>query len=156
MTTNDNTTTGSDGVTINVDADNQPEGFRKALDRANDRVAELEGRLKAAAFNQLGIDPEKGVGKAIAALYDGEPDVEAIAKFAADEFEWQPTGEVRSEQETRVADAQSRMDEVRESSSPVTPPVEEDLDAQIAAAEAAGDFQTSLNLKMQKVRDAFS
>lgn len=68
-----------------------------------------------AALSSLGLEADKGIGKAVTKLYDGEATVEAIKEFVAQEF-----GEVSNSEQpsaapevtNNVVEAQSRVEQL--------------------------------------------
>lgn len=129
--------------------------IRRELKNVKKERDELKSFQRSAVFKEAGLDPNKGIGKAIAKLYDGEPDVDAIREFAAAEFDWEPdatqtngNNELNEAEQERLS-AQQRADQLRTNTEPVLPP---DLDTQIADAEKAGDVRTSIALKQQKLK----
>lgn len=70
-----------------------PEEARKANRSLQQHVKKLEAenatyraQLVGVHLDALGLDPEKGLGKAILKEYKGEISVEAVAAFAKDEY----------------------------------------------------------------------
>jgi hypothetical protein len=67
------------------------------------------------ALSSLGLQADKGIGKAVTKLYDGEVTVDAIKEFVAQEF-----GEVSSSEQpsaapevtNNVVEAQSRVEQL--------------------------------------------
>ena len=131
-----------------------------AIKQMRDRIKELEGvekEYKSVKMNNLiqdaGFDPASGQGKALKDLYKGELEVDAVKKFAEENYGWSsetPT-EVTQEQaqKSRVVTSQESLDTVIEASVPVEPV---GIDDQIAQAQQDGDWQTSSNLKADKLR----
>jgi len=76
-------------------------------------------QFKASAMNNalssLGLQADKGIGKAVTKLYDGDVSVEAIKEFVAQEF-----GEVSSSEQpsnnvtNNVVEAQSRVEQLNQ------------------------------------------
>ena len=131
-----------------------------AIKQMRERIKELEGvekEYKSVKMNNLiqdaGFDPASGQGKALKDLYKGELEVDAVKKFAEENYGWSsetPT-EVTQEQaqKSRVVTSQESLDTVIEASVPVEPV---SIDDQIAQAQQDGDWQTSSNLKADKLR----
>ena len=65
------------------------------------------------ALNSMGLSADKGIGKAVTKLYDGEVNVDSIKEFVAQEF-----GEVSSSEQpsdnitNNVVEAQSRVEQL--------------------------------------------
>ena len=131
-----------------------------AIKQMRERIKELEGVEKEYKFVKMnnliqdaGFDPASGQGKALKDLYKGELEVDAVKKFAEENYGWSsetPT-EVTQEQaqKSRVVTSQESLDTVIEASVPVEPV---GIDDQIAQAQQDGDWQTSSNLKADKLR----
>ena len=131
-----------------------------AIKQMRERIKELEGvekEYKSVKMNNLiqdaGFDPASGQGKALKDLYKGELEVDAVKQFAEENYGWSsetPT-EVTQEQaqKSRVVTSQESLDTVIEASVPVEPV---GIDDQIAQAQQDGDWQTSSNLKADKLR----
>ena len=101
----------------------------EAVDESTDGIKQLREeykKLKAenkqfkadamnAALGSLGLEADKGIGKAVTKLYDGEATVDAIKEFVAQEF-----GEVSSSEQpsatpevnNNVVEAQSRVEQL--------------------------------------------
>ena len=131
-----------------------------AIKQMRDRIKELESVEKeyksvqmANAIKDAGFDPETGPGKALKDLYKGELEVDAVKKFAEENYGWSsetPTEVSAQEaQKSRVVTSQESLDTVIEASVPVEPV---GIDDQIAQAQQDGDWQTSSNLKADKLR----
>ena len=131
-----------------------------AIKQMRDRIKELEGvekEYKSVKMNNLiqdaGFDPASGQGKALKDLYKGELEVDAVKKFAEENYGWSsetPTEVSEQEaQKSRVVTSQESLDTVIEASVPVEPV---GIDDQIAQAQQDGDWQTSSNLKADKLR----
>ena len=130
-----------------------------AIKQMRDRIKELESVEKefksvqmANAIEDAGFDPESGEGKELKDSYKGELEAKAIKEFASN-YGWgnapaEPTQEELQRQ--RVVSSQDSLDTVIEASVPVEPV---GLDDQIAQAQADGDWQTSSNLKADKLKD---
>lgn len=130
-----------------VEQTDGPKQLREALKRKDEQIAEMKAKLRGVAFKDAGLDPTKGIGKAVAALYDGDLDGDAIREYASTEFDWSPTGEqMPSESEETLA--RDRADQVMRQGTSVSPP---ELADQIAEAEQAGNYKQSVALKLQSL-----
>lgn len=71
---------------------NESEGsaLRRQLEAALNENKTLKAEKRERAFKDAGLDPERGIGKAVAKLYEGDVDPESIQDFAKAEFEWEP------------------------------------------------------------------
>ena len=129
-----------------------------AIKQMRERIKELESVEKefksvqmANAIKDAGFDPESGEGKALKDLYKGELQADAIKEFASN-YGWGNAPAEPSQEELqrqRVVSSQDSLDTVIEASVPVEPV---GLDDQIAQAMTDGDWQTSSNLKADKLR----
>lgn len=136
--------------------DTTPAGLRATLDRKDERIKEMQEKINQQkvhllerAFDEAGLDPTKGVGKAVAKEYEGDPTKDAIQAFAREEYGWEPTPEQTNEMAAAVTEAQGRVSGV--TATGVSTPTQE-IDLDIASAEKAGNFAESIRLKMQKWR----
>jgi hypothetical protein len=97
------------------------------VDESTDNITQLREefkKLKAenkqfkatamnSALNSMGLSADKGIGKAVTKLYDGDVTVDAIKEFVAQEF-----GEVSSSEQpsdniaNNVVEAQSRVEQL--------------------------------------------
>lgn len=134
--------------------------LRAHADRLQEQVKELQGKLAGGTIRELGLDPEKGMGKAILRTFDGDPsDRGALLTFAKDEYDVEvPNAEAAQEEpvSAEIDAAQAQVEAVD------GPPVEPSTPAdEIAAADAklgqpdmqAGDLDASLALKLQRYRE---
>ena len=129
-----------------------------AIKQMRERIKELESVEKefksvqmANAIQEAGFDPQSGEGKALKDLYKGELEANAIKEFASN-YGWgdeSPQANQAELQRQRVVSGQDSLDTVIEASVPVEPV---GLDDQIAQAQSDGDWQTSSNLKADKLR----
>ena len=75
-----------------------PKQLRDALKREKEKNARLTSIALGNAFKQVGLNPEKGLGKAIAKEYEGDPTAEGVAEYAKTEYDWEvPEGTVNAE-----------------------------------------------------------
>ena len=101
----------------------------EAVDESTDGIKQLREeykKLKAenkqfkanamtSALSSLGLEPDKGIGKAVTKLYDGDLTVEAIQEFVAQEFGEVSSSEQPSQQpdiNSNVVEAQSRVEQL--------------------------------------------
>lgn len=122
--------------------------LRQQVDTLQDENKNLKATLRTNAFKDAGFDPNAGPGKALAKLYDGDPDPEAIKQFAKDEFGFEPgTGATTGGNDSQP----SGEDNLNALSSGTIPPREPSIDDQIKKAEAEGDWDTYDVLQTQKI-----
>ena len=131
-----------------------------AIKAMRERIKELESVEKeyksvqmGNAIKDAGFDPNSGQGKALKDLYKGEMDSDSIKQFASENYGWGASPEQVTEQEaqrSRVISSQDSLDTVIEASVPVEPV---GIDDQISQAQSDGDWQTSSNLKADKLKN---
>ena len=97
-------------------------------------TGDLQGRLLAQEFDRLGLDPDKGVGKAVAITFDGEP--EELQEFVAEEFGFVPVNPVVP----KIAASYAALDGLSGAAGSIQPPTEAD---ELAHAERRGDTDTA-------------
>jgi hypothetical protein len=137
--------------------------LRAKLEEALARVKELEGdkdtevadlteQAMDRAFADNGLSRTEGLGKAIAAQYEGEATTEALAEHLLSEYDHEAMG-APNPIAAQVASAQSRIDmaEMGAGSVPITPTTGEEL----AAAEAAKDYDKTMAMKGAEVASWF-
>ena len=112
-----------------MEENTQQDTTEEVVDESTDGIKQLREeykKLKAenkqfkanamtSALSSLGLEPDKGIGKAVTKLYDGDLTVEAIQEFVAQEF-----GEVSSSEQpsatpeitNNVVEAQSRVEQL--------------------------------------------
>ena len=112
-----------------MEENTQIENATESVDNSTDGIKQLREeykKLKAEnkqfkanamdnALSSLGLEADKGIGKAVTKLYDGEVTVDAIKEFVAQEF-----GEVSSSEQpsatpevaNNVVEAQSRVEQL--------------------------------------------
>jgi len=145
------------------DMDNTVENTQdgnNAIKAMRERIKELEGVEKeyksvqmGNAIKDAGFDPNSGQGKALKDLYKGEMDSDSIKQFASENYGWGASPDQVTEQEaqrSRVISSQDSLDTVIEASVPVEPV---GIDDQISQAQSDGDWQTSSNLKADKLKN---
>jgi len=71
--------------------DKTPSGLRDVLERREAALAAANAQLMGVHLEKIGLDPVKGLGKAVANSYDGEFTADAIAAFAKDEYSHEAT-----------------------------------------------------------------
>jgi hypothetical protein len=145
------------------DMDNTVENTQdgnNAIKAMRERIKELESVEKeyksvqmGNAIKDAGFDPNSGQGKALKDLYKGEMDSDSIKQFASENYGWGASPDQVTEQEaqrSRVITSQDSLDTVIEASVPVEPV---GIDDQISQAQSDGDWQTSSNLKADKLKN---
>jgi hypothetical protein len=128
--------------------------LRKQLEAVLAENKDLKARDRVRAFRDAGYDPDSGHGKALAKLYDGTPDPEAIRQFAKDEFGWDPpSASADTTTSTASPDEWANVASVSTTSAPPSDP--SSIDNQIAKAEAEGawdEFDRLSAIKLENLR----
>lgn len=133
--------------------DDGPKQLRDALKREKETTAKLREQVMTGAYGELGLDPTKGLGKAIAREYDGETSLEGLAAYAKSEYEYEaPAAPENTEQAAAVLGGQAQLDAASTGAGSVTPPTQQD---QLAKAEADGDYDTAMAIKGQRIAGWF-
>ena len=131
-----------------------PAQLRDALARAKGETAEsqteiirLQEQATLNAFDRLGLDPERGVGKAVAQTYEG--DLGGLAAYVEAEYDWIGPANPMAGQ---IASEQARLDAASQGagSIPVRTPA-----GDIGLAEAEGRFGDAMALKGQRMAEWF-
>lgn len=129
-----------------------PKQLRDALKRANAENTKLKGQIMAGAYEELGLDRESGLGKAINKEYDGDTSLEALTAYAKDEYGYTPPVGTDHAEAGTITTQQAQLDAASQGAGSVIPPSEADA---LAAAEASGDVATSMAIKGDQVARMF-
>lgn len=129
-----------------------PKELREAYQREKERRIAAETQLLAGAFGDLGLDPSKGLGKAIAKEYEGEPTAEALAEYAEKEYGWERPETPENPQAPQIRQGEQRLQQVQGSSRSAEPQSETEA---LKKAEREGDFLTAGQIKAQRVAAMF-
>jgi hypothetical protein len=132
-----------------VDEGNGPKELRAALKRTNEENAELRGLLMKDAWTAIDLDPERGLGKAIAKEYKGQPTASALAEYAATEYGHNVPDAPENPAEPVITDATAQAEAIRNVTQPVVPDAPEEARRK---AEAERDWDTAGNIKANKLR----
>jgi hypothetical protein len=129
-------------------------GLRKQLNASLDREKKYKTQLLDNAYEELKLDPNTGLGKAIAKEYEGEPTLDALAAYAKDEYEYEaPAAESADHPQAElIAQQQAALDAVGGTAGSVVDPTQGDV---LAQAEADGDYQKTMAIKAQEVNSWF-
>jgi hypothetical protein len=121
-----------------------PKQLRDALKREQERNKELRTLVMAGAYADLGLDPEVGLGKAIAKEYKGDASTEALAEYAQAEYGYtKPVGQEHPQGATIVQE-QARLDAISVAAESIAPVSEGEA---LAKAEAEGDWEAAGRIK---------
>ena len=130
-----------------------PKALREARDRAlsaekeaNQRAAEAEAKLMVTSVRAAGLDPTKGVGKALVRTYEGEPDVDQIIAYAQSEYDWQPANPHVNAMAQVTANTAARMEAGAQGASPGSV----SFDDAILEAQKAGRWDEVTRLEVEK------
>ena len=100
--------------------------LEKALDAGKQKDADnadLRTKLLDRSYQELGLDPTKLIGKAIAEKFDGEPTTEALAEFAKNEYGYEfEAVETEHPQAQAIALGQAALDQVGQTAGSIVPP----------------------------------
>jgi hypothetical protein len=101
------------------------------------------------AYEEAGLDPETGLGKAIAKEYKGDPTPAALLAFAKEEYDYEPTAAPDNPQAQTIQTEQQKLDSVTSVSTPVVPLTDQDA---YRKASQDKDFVTMGKIKSDKLR----
>ena len=134
-----------------TDKPEEARGLRKQLNEAHAVIAKQRTDILTPAYNQLGLDPTKELGKAIAKEYEGEASFDALAKYAKDEYgyEFTPVDPANPQVEV-IAQAQAALDQVGQTAGSVVTPTQNEV---LDKAEAEGDYRTTMAIKGRQLTD---
>ena len=105
-------------VTTEEVEDESTDGIKQLREEYKKLKAEnkqFKANAMSSALSSLGLEPDKGIGKAVTKLYDGDLTVEAIQEFVAQEFGEVSSSEQPSQQpdiNSNVVEAQSRVEQL--------------------------------------------
>jgi hypothetical protein len=127
---------------------------------AKDQKAKAEAvqrELLEVRFEQVGLDPKKGLGKAVIGGYEGDTSLEAVTKYLKDEYEYEPP-EGQTNDPTPVEEAQATVDGLVPTSQPLTPVNQDDplavAEAQLVSPEGnRNDAASTIALKVERYLD---
>ena len=146
-------TTATTEVTEKTDKPEEAKGLRKQLNDAHAVIAKQRTDILTPAYEQLGLDPSKELGKAIAKEYEGEASYDALAKYAKDEYGYEHiAADPAHPQAADIAQGQAALDQVGQTAGSVVAPTEGDT---LAKAEAEGDYATTMQIKGNQVAEMF-
>ena len=122
-----------------------PAQLRARLKAVQAQNAELRVGQMTQVYAAVDLDPDTGLGKAIAKEYDGDMTVEALTAFANEEYGYVVPEAPTNPQAAAIATEQGRLDAASQGAGSV--PIAPTQGQAIAEAEAAGDFTAAMNLK---------
>ena len=134
-----------------TDKPEEARGLRKQLNEAHAVIAKQRTDILTPAYNQLGLDPTKELGKAIAKEYEGEASFDALAKYAKDEYGYEHTPvDPANPQVEVIAQAQAALDQVGQTAGSVVTPTQDEV---LDKAEAEGDYRLTMAIKGRQLTD---
>ena len=116
------------------------------------KVAEYEAKERQIVFQQAGLDTEKGVGKAVEMMYEGDLSVEGIKQYASEEFGvefGQQDGLQQAVQSTEQS--QERLNYIQKNA--VVDNFNTDVTAQIRDIEKNGTVRNSIAAKLSVLEE---
>ena len=150
MTTQD---TGTSPVEITDEMLDDPEvgpaQLRARLKEVQAQNADLRAGQMRAVYAEVDLNPDTGLGKAIAKEFDGEMTVEALTAYAKTEYGYDVPDAPTNPQAATIAVEQARLDNASQGAGSV--PLAPTAQGAIAEAEAAGDWTTAMNLKADQM-----
>ena len=132
--------------------------LRETVERKDEQLKKMEAELASYkdkeldnAFSKLGLQTDKGFGKALKQVYDGPVNTESIAQFAKDEYGFEAGGVVQEEPQTEEVpvaqdDARARVAALDANSKSEVPT---DVMEQLQKIVASGDPQASIRAKLK-------
>ncbi len=136
-------------VAEKTDKPEEAKGLRKQLNDAHAVIAKQRTDILTPAYSQLGLDPTKELGKAIAKEYEGEASFDALAAYAKAEYGYEHTPvDPAHPDAVAIAQGQAALDQVGQVAGSVVAPTQGDV---LGKAEAEGDYATTMAIKGQQL-----
>lgn len=136
--------------------EHEPAWYRETIDRKEAENVKLRDRLERLGFEKVGLNPDKGLAKAVKASFVGEidpNDPQAIIDFVQAEFDMTlkvteagPPGTAQP----AVVEGEDRLKEVGAGSSQVQPDTRQ---ARAGAALQAGDADALINAQIEQMME---
>ena len=126
-----------------------PKQLREALKSEKAKNKTLTKQLMGDAYKGAGLDPETGLGKAIAKEYKGDPTSEGLLAFAKEEYDWELPAVPDNPQAQTITTEQQKLDSVTSVSTPVVPLNDQDA---LAKANRDQDFVAMGRIKSDQLR----
>jgi len=135
---------------INSDtSDKNWKEMREKLETYEGVIAEFEAKERQSVFKQAGLDPSKGVGKAVDMMFEGDLTVENLKQYATEEFgvEFGQQDRIQDNvKQSQVEQSQNRLENIQQSS--VADLYDEDVVGQIRQVEQKGTVRQSITAKL--------
>jgi hypothetical protein len=149
----------SEETTETEEVTEEPKGLRATISKQSGQlkdkdaeIADLTTQLLQTAYEDIGLDPSTALGKAIAKEYVGAPNVDALAAYAKEEYDYTFEGQATQSPEGQViAQGHAALDQIGQTAGSV--PVAPTEGGVLAEAEAAGDYATTMAIKGQQMAD---
>lgn len=129
-----------------------PKELREALKKEKDLSHGYRSQLLTGVFEELGLNPETGLGKAIAKEYDGEPTLKALTEYATSEYGYEAPEKPENPKEPQITEGQKDLDNVNTQSQSVMPSSESEA---LKKAHAEGDYATAGAIKANRMERMF-
>jgi len=123
--------------------------MREKLETYEGVIAEFEAKERQSVFKQAGLDPSKGVGKAVDMMFEGDLTVENLKQYATEEFgvEFGQQDRIQDNvKQSQVEQSQNRLENIQQSS--VADLYDEDVVGQIRQVEQKGTVRQSITAKL--------
>lgn len=130
-----------------------PKQLREALKRSQEEASGYRTQLMSSAYQEVGLNPNEGLGKAIAKEYDGEPTSAALAEYAKTEYKYESEVTPENEKSTQIAAGQTVLDKVDAVSIHTTPKTEME---ELAKAQSDGDLTKQGQIKANQLGKMFA
>jgi|TARA_R100000231_G_scaffold41194_1_gene36003 hypothetical protein len=135
---------------INSDtSDKNWKEMREKLETYEGIIAEFEAKERQSVFKQAGLDPSKGVGKAVDMMFEGDLTVDNLKQYATEEFgvEFGQQDRIQDNvKQSQVEQSQNRLENIQQSS--VADLYDEDVVSQIREVEQKGTIRQSITAKL--------
>jgi len=135
---------------INSDtSDKNWKEMREKLETYEGIIAEFEAKERQSVFKQAGLDPSKGVGKAVDMMFEGDLTVDNLKQYATEEFgvEFGQQDRIQDNvKQSQVEQSQNRLENIQQSS--VADLYDEDVVGQIRQVEQKGTVRQSITAKL--------
>ncbi len=116
------------------------------------KVAEFEAKERQIVFQQAGLDTEKGVGKAVEMMYEGDLTVEGIKQYASEEFGVEFGQQDRLQQTVQSTEqSQERLNNIQQKS--VVDNFNKDVTVQIREIEKTGSVRNAIAAKLSVLEE---
>ena len=135
---------------INSDtSDKNWKEMREKLETYEGIIAEFEAKERQSVFKQAGLDPSKGVGKAVDMMFEGDLTVDNLKQYATEEFgvEFGQQDRIQDNvKQSQLEQSQNRLENIQQSS--VADLYDEDVVSQIREVEQKGTIRQSITAKL--------